>query len=108
VRPASLPWRYPDDFAVLSSPAAAGLTLRFRTPTFIRRGDDPRGSLEFRDVVDDLLRRISLLSHAYGDDPVHPRHEELAMMDAAAGYRSRTRRCDGWTSRASRGISGRQ
>jgi CRISPR/Cas system endoribonuclease Cas6 (RAMP superfamily) len=54
------------------------------TPTFIRRGDDSRGTLQFRDLVDDLLRRISLLSRAYGDGPVHRRHEELAMTDATA------------------------
>jgi hypothetical protein len=84
VRPASLPWRFPDDFAAPPTHAEAGLTLRFRTPTLVRRGDHPRGSLEFRDLVEDMIRRVSLLSHAYGEGPVYRRHEELAMTDSAA------------------------
>lgn len=86
LRLASLPWRLPDEFAA-PTVAAGARTLHFYTPTFIRRGGDPRGSLEFADIVEDLVQRVSLLSQAYGAGPVYGRHEELALTDVAADVR---------------------
>lgn len=84
-RPVLLPWRYPDDFAVPPSPGAERFTLELLTPTFVRRRGEPRGALAFRDLVDELLKRVSLLSLAYGEGPVHTREEEAALLEAAVG-----------------------
>ena len=83
-RPVHLPWCYPRDFG--GNPSAAGrFALELRTPTFIRRGGGSRGALDFRSVVDELLKRVSLLSQAYGEGPVHTRDEAAALLSAAAG-----------------------
>lgn len=87
VRAAPLPWRFPHDFAGTPehpAPATSSFVLELRSPTFVRRGDEPRGTLEFRAVVDDLLRRVSLLSQAYGEGPVYPREAEREMLAAAS------------------------
>jgi hypothetical protein len=86
LRLASLPSQLPDDFAA-STVAPGALTLHLCTPTFVRRGGDSRGSLEFVDIVEDLVQRVSLLSQAYDAGPVYQRHEEVALTDAAADVR---------------------
>lgn len=83
LRPGTLPWRLPQDLAGPPGAWTGEVTLAFRTPTLVRRGDDPRGTLELHGIVDDMVRRISLLAQAYGGGPVYGRHEELAMTDAA-------------------------
>jgi hypothetical protein len=89
VRITALPWRFPADFAGgAPAPSSAGsFTLQYRSPTWVRRGHEPRGTLEFHGVVADLLRRVSLLSQAYGDGPVYARETELEMLEAASGVR---------------------
>jgi CRISPR-associated endoribonuclease Cas6 len=82
-RPVSLPWSYPHDFAPASGLLRHGLRLQFATPTFINAHGLSRGSLEFGDLVADVLRRLSLLSQAYGDGPVHTRQEECALQARA-------------------------
>ena len=86
VRPSALPWRFPYDFAATDGAAAAGngsFTVELRSPTLVRRGPDPRGTLELRDLVADLLRRASLLGQAYGDGPVLAREEEEELVREA-------------------------
>jgi hypothetical protein len=90
VRSAALPWRFPGDFIATDGVATSGdrgFTVELRSPTFVRRGSDRRGTLEFRDLVDDLLRRASLLGQAYGDGPVQSREQEEALVQAAEGVR---------------------
>ncbi len=83
-RPVVLPWRFPDDFAAPAAVGGGRFTLELRTPTFVRRRDEPRGALAFRDMVDELLKRVSLFSLAYGDGPVYAREEEVELVGAAA------------------------
>lgn len=87
LRPGALPWRLPDDLAAPPAAWTGDVTLAFRTPTLIRRGNDPRGTLELHGIAEDLVRRVSLLAQAYGGGPAYRRHEELAMTDAAAAAR---------------------
>jgi hypothetical protein len=87
-RPAALPWHYPADFATaVREPSADSLRLELHSPTFINVRGLPRGSLELRDLVADLLRRLSLLAQAYGTGPVYSRDEECAWEAAAEGVR---------------------
>jgi hypothetical protein len=83
-RPVLLPWRFPDDFVDPPALPAHRFTLELRSPTFVRRRGETRGALGFRDLVDELLKRVSLLSLAYGDGPVYTREEEVELVQAAA------------------------
>jgi hypothetical protein len=86
-RPVQSPWRFPTEFASADAaePAADRFRLDLVSPTFVNRRDQPRGTLAFSDLVDDLLRRVSLLSQGYGGGGVYTREEEFALLDAAAG-----------------------
>lgn len=86
-RPVRLPWRFPAGFGAANAgePAAARIRLEFASPTFVNRRGQPRGTLAFTDLVDDLLRRISLLAQAYGGGAVYTRDEECALLEEAAG-----------------------
>jgi hypothetical protein len=83
VRPVMRPWHFPADFAGTDERERGGFTLGLRSPTFIRRGADPRGTLAFGAVIDDLLRRVSLLGQGYGSGPVYAREQEEEMLAAA-------------------------
>jgi hypothetical protein len=85
VHPVLRPWRFPADFEANGGAGERdGLTLELRSPTFVRRGAEPRGTLAFADVVDDLLRRVSLLGQGYADGPVWGREREHESAAAAA------------------------
>ncbi len=66
-------------------PAPAASPWSCGRPPSSAAGSESRGALDFRSVVDELLKRVSLLSQAYGEGPVHTREEEEALLDAAAG-----------------------
>ena len=88
--PARAPWRFPGDFARPAGEApSGGFTLELASPTYVRRRDEPRGSLAFRDLLDDLLKRVSLFGQAYGDGPVYARDEERALLAAAGEVEAR-------------------
>ncbi len=88
-RPQSFPWRFPHDFDAPGPARGGSVRVEFDSPTFVNRDGETRGDLTFRSVVDDLLRRVSLLAQAYGAGIVYPRESELALLEAAAGVRSR-------------------
>jgi hypothetical protein len=87
-RPVARSCGYPHDFSEAAPKQVSGsLRIELRSPTFINVRGLPRGTLELRDLVADLLRRLSLFAHAYGADPVHARDEERAWESAAADVR---------------------
>jgi hypothetical protein len=80
--PVRAPWRFPDEMEAEKRDVAS-VRLELVSPTFINRRGEPRGTLAFSDLVDDLLRRVSLLSQAYGGGTVYTREEEGALLEAA-------------------------